>query len=784
MLAMCIAAVFCLSITKIYAMEQDRVSVQTNSIFDGGTGTETDPYLIKSNSAFKNFAYSVRGTAENEYEDAESYGYDYLYNDVRYIRLEADLDFDSEEIPPVGGFLDGHSKGFCGNFNGNGHTISNFKIIFQPVTSFDAMGLFPNVSGPILGENNEVINLKVKDATYIIQHKQRLEDDDDDDFNNNCYIGGLVGSADNCIISQCETENITVKIDTTSVGNLKYDYYISGLVGISAEFYTTIIENCKAEIGDIDVSKVNDKSIGGIFVAGIYYSYFDEFHNLKIKNCISNYYLDADILDKLTSVANFKSYFISNRQIYEHSYSASALDINQIKNSFDLSSAGGSNGSIWYYNENYNSLLELRIFMQWIKYQFEIQADGNNEINSTFSLESIGPVPIDAAYEDHMWLYDENKTYEEDTGRTVIKCFKVLNFEALLKVEPEEYLLDFSITEGEDNNLKIKTYTATIIKKEDAIIPKQCKITVNHKYDSINGLILLKQETLILNKGEGFSVSGLKHEYLSLVGWAGEDVTDWYDAWSKNEIFVISSVDSDMTITACYTLNTYSLNFSNKGLLDGEEIYLEDINVYFSGDNNYTVLAGTKVSCYIDYDVITYNFNYVPIMQDNAVSVDENGNIIIKQINERFSYWLSDLNVYRILSNGLGINVINEDRTIVPEFGTIPNLTIIFTKLENVNMYINGIEQTENYEVVLPQDTEIRTIIKYRNNTYSYQFEDMINGGYITIAYKPALKYTIDSFGFPNGEDGWFVNDNDTDGETEVEILPIFKLKDYDVDLA
>ena len=95
--------------------------------FGGGSGTETDPYIISTTSHMSQLATEVNSNGNK-------------YNGV-YFELDADLDFSGRLYAPIGNF--NHS--FAGFFNGKNHTIRNVRIgTASPTGTF--VGLFGVVS--------------------------------------------------------------------------------------------------------------------------------------------------------------------------------------------------------------------------------------------------------------------------------------------------------------------------------------------------------------------------------------------------------------------------------------------------------------------------------------------------------------------------------------------------------------------------------------------------------------------------------------------------------------
>ena len=128
--------------------------------------------------------------------------------------LMADIDLDNEEWIPLGT----SANPFTGVFDGNGRTISNFKITSS---SIEYIGLFAYNSGTIR-------NLGVETFTINISRSSGY-----------AYAGGLVGYNDGEISNCYATGSVTLK-GTASSALVKV--YAGGLVGYS----TKTISNCHA----------------------------------------------------------------------------------------------------------------------------------------------------------------------------------------------------------------------------------------------------------------------------------------------------------------------------------------------------------------------------------------------------------------------------------------------------------------------------------------------------------------------------------------------------------
>ena len=92
-----------------------------------GSGTSTAPYIISTPEDLLLLAHRVNGTNG---ETANTYK-------GKYFKLGADITFDHAENEPddyaenyeaIGGVFDGYSYYFCGDFDGDGHTVSGIRI--------------------------------------------------------------------------------------------------------------------------------------------------------------------------------------------------------------------------------------------------------------------------------------------------------------------------------------------------------------------------------------------------------------------------------------------------------------------------------------------------------------------------------------------------------------------------------------------------------------------------------------------------------------------------------
>jgi len=209
------------------------------SEFAGGTGEETDPYLIETPEQLAYLSYQVYN------------GNKYLNT---YFEQIADLDFSGYYWQPIGIYYDRENiqknKPFAGVYDGGNFTISG---IYTPAGSTKAYS-YQGVFG-LLDNYSEIKNVILKDS--LIQGYQ--------------YLGGITGGYEYGWSVYSKIENCISY--ATVIGN----DYVGGIVGCLGgyedEGFTTTIKNC-SNYGEI---KSDNGDAGGII--GNAYRY------IKVENC-------------------------------------------------------------------------------------------------------------------------------------------------------------------------------------------------------------------------------------------------------------------------------------------------------------------------------------------------------------------------------------------------------------------------------------------------------------------------------------------------------------------
>ena len=171
--------------------------------FAGGTGTETDPYIIATAGQLIYL--------RNQVNNGQSYN-------GMYFRLDADLDMASNSFGDSIGYINSSytSFWFDGHFDGNNHAISNLTI----TSTNGYTALFGNVGS---GTNESVISDLTLSGVNITRNKT------------NYGAAALVGQAKYVKIENCIIESGTI----AGKGG-----YTAGFVATKASGGTLTITNC------------------------------------------------------------------------------------------------------------------------------------------------------------------------------------------------------------------------------------------------------------------------------------------------------------------------------------------------------------------------------------------------------------------------------------------------------------------------------------------------------------------------------------------------------------
>lgn len=241
------------------------ISLKESSIT--GEGSSSDPYLIS--------------TPVDLLYVAEQVNSGNTYYTTAYYKLQNDLDFLGEELEIIG---NGNQEEaiFAGYFNGNGYTISNYRIESDGI---QYIGLFGILEADVSDSSGgTVYDLHLKDFTVTVNGTGI-----------STFCGSLVGYGLGGNIFLCSAENGTIEVYS--------DYnrfaYVGGLVGImqaldyNSYAYYSSISYCNADVA------VNCNS-GSTYVAGGLVGYLSA-SSLMVTASINNSYFTGSVCGAMRS---------------------------------------------------------------------------------------------------------------------------------------------------------------------------------------------------------------------------------------------------------------------------------------------------------------------------------------------------------------------------------------------------------------------------------------------------------------------------------------------------
>ena len=290
-------------------------------IFDGGVGSEDDPYQIRTADQLRAFAAAVN---EDEHFDGE------------YIVLTADIDLSGKQWIPVG---NAGAHYFSGIFDGQNHKISNMVIgtAAQPV-DYVSSGLFACLDGAVvrnLGVEKASIVAKRTDnvATYggiiaaVVDNRQTgggclinnctVSGSVSVSTMNQSYAGGIAGYTWHSITVNCGAD---VNLTTASSGNTAYGGGLVALDGFSIIANSYALGTLTADAG------VNSATIGGIagMQAGVAGNNYADM-TLKSKNTTADI---GSLVGRNTGIAVLSyGYFNNEKKLQNGSRVQDAKDV-------------------------------------------------------------------------------------------------------------------------------------------------------------------------------------------------------------------------------------------------------------------------------------------------------------------------------------------------------------------------------------------------------------------------------------------------------------------------
>ena len=251
-------------------------AAQAQSIFGGGSGTETNPYIISTTDHLDQLAANVNSGME--------------YQNV-YFKLMADLDYTGKTYTPIGNsYWEGGSESyhkFKGIFNGNNHSINNVTIYSE--------GLYCGLFGYV-GWGGKIHNLTLGGQSTITAVG---------------FAGGIAGVIDNAEIIGCNVgENVVISVHPIANNYSTKPGDFGGIVGASGGKVKDCISRATVSNGGIGKTEY----IGGI-AGALYNNLMEDCFFLGVVDATGSTNYVGDILGELSGSGQLVSnyYHTSNR---------------------------------------------------------------------------------------------------------------------------------------------------------------------------------------------------------------------------------------------------------------------------------------------------------------------------------------------------------------------------------------------------------------------------------------------------------------------------------------
>ena len=223
--------------------------------FGGGTGTQEAPWLITSQGDLIALAEFLNSGKAEEF-DAGNNGIGNCHG--YYFKQTADIDLTGVKWEPIG--YSG-SYYFAGNYDGDGHTISNAKSTGKnDDEGFATAGIFGWVAF------GSVKNLHVKNANFLAIGQ-----------NNYSYVGGIAGVCYGSSIKNCSVVNSSLESKRNNNNNCA-----GSIVGYSTG---GTFEKCAAENNQVKTMAYGGGFVGEVDDDPSYGAGTSTFTNCYTANC-------------------------------------------------------------------------------------------------------------------------------------------------------------------------------------------------------------------------------------------------------------------------------------------------------------------------------------------------------------------------------------------------------------------------------------------------------------------------------------------------------------------
>ncbi|MDE5943738.1 MAG: hypothetical protein K2H30_05995 [Clostridia bacterium] len=214
---------------------------------DGGNGTVSNPYKIRKPVDLYSMAYFM----------SSSFSHSQVYR--AYYSLEADIDMKGEELFIIG---PAEEYAFSGNFNGNGHTISNYTILPTVVDQNDFTdGFMPFIGLFGYAADAQIYDLNIKNFTCDVNAAPWDTVENAEDYVG-FFIGGVVAYGLGVNITNCSVSGTVL-----ATGGNSLTGYIGGIIGFQASaydgtsYYYSAVRSCSTDVNIVGRA-------GNIYTAG------------------------------------------------------------------------------------------------------------------------------------------------------------------------------------------------------------------------------------------------------------------------------------------------------------------------------------------------------------------------------------------------------------------------------------------------------------------------------------------------------------------------------------
>ncbi len=246
-------------------------NVATDAMTIAGKGTKESPFTINSLVDWLYFASYINDSSN------------IVYN-ISYWKLTVDLDFQGESIYVIGDGFTTVNSVFCGNFDGDGHTIKNAVLDNAVASSVGSsysnyLGLFGVVTG-YEGVDSVIANLNLENITV------NATAGNDDIVVAGCLLGYGVGAN----VRNCTVKNSTVNV----VADDTYMSYAGGIVGYLQSGMTGNGMLFYASVGYSVAENVSISGTGMLYSAGGIVGRVNSY-NEQVTSFIYNCYSSGEI---------------------------------------------------------------------------------------------------------------------------------------------------------------------------------------------------------------------------------------------------------------------------------------------------------------------------------------------------------------------------------------------------------------------------------------------------------------------------------------------------------